>query len=159
MRNTRESLQRMLDPASLIIFIGMIWLMAPVFFPALTEYRAYRDALGLTPYHSVEVRNQKVVSDGLIIDGIMVKRRCTFKSMEAYVVLPDTTSYRVDVDSFKDKRGNRAPSSSRQLWGPWKIPWTGTTPASWEISTEHICPDESLPQVNTFATGAWKDVP
>lgn len=158
MRNTRASLRRMLDPASLIIFLGMFWLMAPAFFPAMTEHRTYRDVLGITPYHSVEVRSQKVVGDGLIVEGVMVKRRCAFWSMEAYVILPGSTSYRVDVDTSKDKRGNRAPSYSRQTWGPWKIPWTGNLPASWEISTEHVCPDESLPQVNTFAEGAWKDV-
>ena len=125
----------------------------------ISETRWWRDATDLTPFSDVVVAHQQIVPTGLEISGTMLKRRCEYLGLDAYVTLHGIR-YRTAIDTgpedAKRPGGSRAPTRGPQAWGPWVIEWSGQVPQAWSIWARHQCPHEPVPEVNLFARGEWK---
>lgn len=131
----------------------------------LSNARAYRDFMKLTPYHHVTVeQNERVDASSVLVSGTMIKRRCVFDErghgLFAYASYDNQvwdwslidTSPEAEV---RDDTGNRAPSDLVQTWGPWMITAPSEKPlACWVIYARHYCPEnEGRVQTNKFAEG------
>ncbi|WP_406735900.1 hypothetical protein [Thioclava sp. GXIMD4215] len=146
-----------------------IWVLAVIIVLAVAEpwirqaqsSRAWRDFTGQTPFVSVSVTGASVTPEGLQAMGDMVKRRCEYRGLAAYVIIGGT-SYRavVDTSGEDDLRppGSRPPNRLRQPWGPWLIVWSAekAIPERYELWAYHQCPREKVVQVNLFASGDWE---
>ena len=119
--------------------------------------------MGITPFTDVVVYGTVAEPTGIIIQGEMVKVRCDYSAMVAYVKVKDGPRFRFPVDtSVEDGRGvsgNRHPSADTQGWGPWKIHYSGGLgrAEAWEIWVDHVkCPSKPTEQRNLFAAGDWE---
>lgn len=144
---------------SRIVFgVLLLLVMLPVY-RNLIETRFYRDVTFATPFYAVVVTHLDVGPDGLTLNGEMIKRRCEYQSMDAYITR-GLLNERVILDTAPEDgqrpTGNRQPSPKAQLWGPWLIKVSATLPPpdTWEIYANHLCPDGQI-QHNLFAEGAW----
>jgi hypothetical protein len=159
MSSTRDALARQKTPA--LILAGVLFLgLWPAAQENLYDARWFRDLAHITPFHSVSVTEADLTPEGLMLEGEMVKRRCEFAGLTAYVTRLDGRRHRTFLDTAPEDgqrpAGNRPPSPRQQLWGPWIIFYGGPqVPLSWEIYASHDCPEEKLPQTNLFAAGDW----
>jgi hypothetical protein len=126
------------------------------------ESRFYRDYQGVTPFKDVKVFSQVVEIDRIILEGSMIKVRCTFSGLVGFVEFEGGLVIRVPVDtSVEDARGvvgNRPVIDQDQAWGKWAIRYDGSLgkPVKWSIYAQHIgCPDNPINQNNLFAQGKW----
>ena len=144
--------------------IYLLIIIAVLTWPALSEAgrriaesRAWRDLTGQTPFHSVTVTRSSLTPRGAELSGEMVKRRCEYAGLSAYVMIgPAWVRARIDTRPEDAVRppGDRPSLPQAQLWGPWVIEWRGPPdPSGWAIYAHHRCPDG--PQVNLFAAGIW----
>ncbi|WP_406870273.1 hypothetical protein ABEB22_10825 [Thioclava sp. 'Guangxiensis'] len=146
-----------------------IWVLAAIIVLAVAEpwirqaqsSRPWRDFTGQTPFVAVTVTAQNVTPEGLQLMGDMVKRRCEYRGLAAYVVIGGT-SYRAVVDTSAEEElrplGSRPPNRLKQPWGPWEIVWPAAKaiPERYELWAYHQCPREKTVQVNLFASGKWE---
>lgn len=146
------------------VICAIILLVGSLAFQRLDEYRWFRDVTLLTPFHDVTVDYSFVDGKVLTVGGQLIKRRCDFEDMIAYVTGEDGTRRRLIVDPSPEIRltgtdKTRPPSSESEAWGPWEIynQYTDLTPVSWEIYIDHVrCPSPPENQTNLFAYGPWK---
>ncbi|MFB2530725.1 hypothetical protein ACEYYA_00990 [Paracoccus sp. p3-h83] len=130
------------------------------YWPAIGETRLARDLLLRTPFLAVAVTESQVLPRGIKVSGHMVKRRCDYRALSAYVLSGDRWR-RALIDTSPEDAvapgGNRPPGS--QSWGPWLIEVRGgVVPTAWRIFAHHLCPeDRGVAQVNLFAQGEWRD--
>ena len=95
----------------------------------------------------------------LTLQGTMVKRRCTFADLSAYITGAQGRERAWLDKSAENKRrpsGDRPASDTPQAWGPWTIRHSGPPATKWEIITVHNCPEGQ--QTNVFASGEWPKV-
>ncbi|MER5171577.1 hypothetical protein [Thioclava kandeliae] len=123
--------------------------------------RAWRDFTGQTPFVAVTVTAQNVTPEGLQLMGDMIKRRCEYRGLAAYVIIGGK-GYRTVVDTSPEEElrppGSRPPNRRAQPWGPWEIKWSAekAIPESYELWAYHQCPGEKTVQTNLFASGKWE---
>lgn len=152
---------------SKVLLIGAILtlfiLVGPMFFPKIQESRMVRDFFGLTPFKSVTLFESHVEGRTITINGSMIKVRCTFKRVDAYIIGDKGIAYGVDVNTdVEDKLAaphNRVASPLAQAWGPWSLSIenrTGIAPVGFEVHVQHKCPNGSE-QDNLFVSGSWGD--
>lgn len=127
----------------------------------------YRTLFNIIPFTNVYVHRTILEDNTLYIEGEMVKLRCTFSSLVAYIYDEHGLGYRIPlndkVEASKNKNSNRPASKKAQKWGPWSI----TIPedlrdikfTSYEVFAYHIdCPNkEQEKQVNSFVEGPWSN--
>lgn len=137
----------------------IVILLGSLLIPRLPEYRWYRDFTALTPFHGVELISTKVISNSIMIEGVLIKRRCNFLSLTGYVINDLGRRARVVVDTSYRKSpasGNRPTSSLPEDWGPWQLISPFDNPVKWEIYAEHEkCATPPKEQTNLFASGEW----
>lgn len=127
----------------------------------LDDQRWWNDATQQTPFYAVHVTKQELTPRGVSLMGDMIKRRCEWTGLSAYVKV-NGLLYRTIVDVSGETKirppGNRSPTPEPQAWGDWLVLWPikRDRPTSWQIWAEHQCPDESTTRVNLFAKGPWK---
>lgn len=156
MTETLEAIRR----NAALTLVGCIALLLGALHPLLDrlgETRAWRDLAARTPFHSVTVTVADLVPGGAVLAGEMVKRRCAYRGLSAYIHAAGVWQ-RAQIDTApEDARrppGDRPAVPGAQLWGPWVILWQSPpVPVEWAIYAHHACP-EGL-QVNLFARGAW----
>ena len=147
--------------------IYLLIILAVLAWPALTEAgrriaesRAWRDLTWQTPFHSVVVTRASLTTRGAELSGEMVKRRCEYAGLSAYVLIGHAWVWaRIDTRPEDAMRppGDRPSLPQAQLWGPWVIEWRGPPdPSEWAIYAHHRCPDGA--QVNLFAAGDWPTI-
>jgi len=160
MINTRAALRR-----NFVMIVLLLAMAAVSGFPAardaLSEYRWFRDITMQTPFHAVTAEAE-LVDGGLAVRGTMVKRRCEYRGLRAYVVRADGLRVPVALDESPETEvwggGSRPPSRAAEAWGPWVISAPGYgRAAKWQIFALHLCPDGRV-QVNLFAAGPWSPV-
>jgi hypothetical protein len=138
-----------------------MWGLGPEFNSWLIESRPARDLLGMTPFHHVEVSRIDLDPDGVLIAGEMIKRRCEFVGLSAYVRFADGMRERTRLDTTpEDVRrpgGDRPASREGQAWGPWLIlrPVHSARAVWWQVYAHHRCPGDTVVQTNLFAEGPW----
>lgn len=146
---------------ALTICVGLVVAVAIFILPSLSnhlmESRWFRDVARLTPFHSVTVDDTHLTDGGALVVGQMVKRRCEYHHLTAYVIFSNGYRRRVHLDTSPEggPQGNRPSSRSSEAWGPWKIVAAGRGIARWEIFAHHKCPERGTIQSNLFATGDW----
>lgn len=159
--HSKEAYRRSAHLRWIIFIIGILSFM-PTVYLKLEDNRTYRDLIGITPFYGVTVDSQQMVSDGLLVTGTMIKRRCTFDGLSAYVTTK-AGRFRVSVDTAPEDgqrpAGNRPPSPLPQLWGPWRIDFEGVIDpvTHWQIFAHHDCPERTTIADNLFAEGDWVD--
>lgn len=138
----------------------MLFLALPVLFSALnhaTEARWYRDLVAITPFHGVTVSDIRSTARGAAVSGQMIKRRCEYVSLSAYIrngLVWERAAIDTSPEDQKRPPGNRPSLPDAQLWGPWVILWSAPpVPLDWVIYAHHRCPEGD--QVNEFARGPW----
>lgn len=140
-----------------VILIVLAWPAVAASWQHLSESRAWRDLTGRTPFHSVTVTRSALTPRGAELAGEMVKRRCEYLGLSAYVRVGEAWSRAVLDTSPEDAHrpaGDRPSMPEAQLWGPWLVVWQAPpTPSRWSIYAHHRC-REGL-QVNLFAAGDW----
>ncbi len=117
---------------------------------------AFRSLVGMQAYDHVEPVIVSYDESTLVLEGTLIKRRCTFASVAAFI-----TGNKGHEQAWLDKSaettrrpsGNRPISDTPQAWGPWTIKHYGPPAVDWEIITVHDCPEG--PQTNVFAHGDW----
>lgn len=128
----------------------------------LNESRVVRDFLGRTPFYDVEVQHVEKVENGLVLSGVLTKRRGQFLGLSAYVKI-NGVNYRTMIDTSPEEEmrppGNRPAVEGAQAWGPWVIKWNdaATRPDGWSIWVSHKLPEFDAPRVNRFASGKWPE--
>jgi hypothetical protein len=157
MINTRAALRR-----NFVMIVLLLTMAAISGFPAardaLSEYRWFRDITMQAPFYAVSAEAEPV--DGsLTVRGTMVKRRCEYQGLRAYVVRADGLRMPVPLDVSPETEvwggGSRPPSEIAEAWGPWVISAPGHGRAErWEVFAFHRCPNGRM-QVNLFADGPW----
>ena len=146
-----------------IIAVLVVLIYLPGIYITLEESRTYRDLIGITPFYRVQIADQVLVPDGILVSGSMIKRRCEFDGLSAYVTTA-AGRFRAQVNTRPEDRlrptGNRPPSPDAQLWGPWLISADVMLHeiTAWEIYARHICPENNGVSDNLFARGPWADV-
>lgn len=144
----------------LIIIAVLTWPAISEAGRRIAESRAWRDLTGQTPFYSVTVTRAGLIDRGAELSGEMVKRRCEYAGLSAYVRIgPAWVRARIDTRPEDAVRppGDRPSLPDAQLWGPWVIEWRGPpNPFGWAIYAHHRCPDG--PQVNLFAAGVWPTI-
>jgi len=144
--------------AAVIIMIGSI------FVPLVQETRTYRDVVGITPFHGVRVYGSELNAEktAITIYGELIKRRCTFEELIAYVVDESGLRHIAVLDTTPENAGevNRPPSKVAESWGPWEISVGGEdgeiVPVAWQIFAAHTqCDSPPYNQINLFADGPW----
>lgn len=144
-------------PYILILSFVLLWPLFAAQVQHLTETRWWRDATARTPFHSVTVTSSEATATGARVAGEMVKRRCEFAGLSAYLRIGavwERSALDTTPEDSTRPPGDRPSLPDAQLWGPWVIVWTGPPdPAEWAIYAHHRCPEG--PQVNLFAAGRW----
>ena len=143
-----------------LALVGALVALAAALHPVaarLMESRLARDLTHRTPYHSVTVTSADLTDRGAALAGEMVKRRCVYAGLSAYVRIgPVWERAQIDTTGEDTVRppGDRPSVDGAQLWGPWVIVWQPPpAPEAWAIYAHHTCPEGG--QVNLFASGAW----
>ncbi len=156
--HTKSAARRAKEPA-LIIVIALMLGLYPSLSNHLMESRWFRDVARLTPFHSVTVDDTQMTDGGVLVMGQMVKRRCEYHRLTAYVIFSNGYRRRVHLDTSPEggAQGNRPSSRSSEAWGPWKIVAAGRGIVRWEIFAHHKCPERGTIQSNLFATGDWPE--
>lgn len=160
MDNTKDALRR--SPALFYVIIAITIFSVFSNYARLSEQRWYRDFTRATPFHSVVLNNSALSEEGLLISGEMVKRRCAFQDLRAYLVFASGAQLPVKVNTSTEQvrwgGGDRAPSPNTQAWGAWLLEWSGaTSPVSFDVYAIHQCPGEMIRQTNLFVHGSWVD--
>ncbi|MDO5621198.1 MAG: hypothetical protein Q4G24_06985 [Paracoccus sp. (in: a-proteobacteria)] len=141
------------------VWLGVLIVPALDSLTPIRETSAYRAATGRSPFAGVTVTSIEASGPTLVVSGHMVKRRCEFLSLSAYVERNGAWERAwVDTSGEDASRpvGNRSPGG--QSWGPWAVRVTppGPTPDQWRIWAHHRCPEDGgLTQSNLFAQGPW----
>lgn len=142
-----------------IIFGALIASVMQPYLHLISESRTFRDLTLQTPFHSVTVSAEAVEGDRIIIEGTMVKRRCLFLALNAYVsdgVIRMPAPIDTTIEESIWGGGSRPPSRDAETWGPWGIVNPSPNPAvSWEVYTSHSC--RGIRQSNLFARGPWPE--
>ena len=140
-----------------IICVVLAWPIITSVWHHVGESRVWRDLTGQTPFHSVTVTRSAQMPRGAELSGEMVKRRCEYAGLSAYVRVGAAWERAVLDTRPEDARrptGDRPSLPEAQLWGPWVIVWGAPDePSRWSIYAAHRCP-QGL-QVNLFASGGW----
>lgn len=156
MIETLEALRRNRNLVVVALLALLIGSLHPLF-DRLAETRAWRDLTARTPVHSVTVTRASLTPRGAELAGEMVKRRCEYAGLSAYVRIgPVWQRAQIDTSAEDTVRppGDRPSVPGAQLWGPWVIVWRpASAPEAWAIYAHHRCPEG--PQVNLFAAGRW----
>ena len=157
MINTRAALRQNLLMIVLLL-VAMVISGSSAAWDALSANRWFRDITMQTPFYEVTVE-AKPVAGGLVVRGTMIKRRCTYQGLRAYVVrasglrLPVAPDLSPETDVWGG--GSRPPSELAEAWGPWVISAPVFDHASgWEIFAFHLCPNGRV-QANLFVAGPW----
>lgn len=148
----------------LVASLVLVFATSPTIQATFMESRAYRDFMLLTPFYNAKVIHASVSSDlaSLQLDGTLVKRRCNFVSLSAYVTKGEFSYASELVLEYTDDNRrvtNRPPMDKAQHWGPWVIMSPVQNPEAYSIFVMHICPNTRIPQTNLFVAGPWKDYP
>ncbi len=157
MINTRAALRQNFAMIVLLLTVMVISGFSAAW-DALSGKRWFRDITMQTPFYSVTAEAEPV-DGGLAVRGTMVKRRCEYQGLRAYVVRANGLRLPVALDVSPETDvwggGSRPPSEMAEVWGPWVIsaPLFGHA-AGWEIFAFHLCPNGRV-QVNLFAAGPW----
>lgn len=146
------------------MWVGLLVTVAIIIVPLLThgveisETRIFREVMGRMPFANVTVTGQKLTGGEMAVWGTMVKRRCEYRGLSAYVERGGVW-VRAWIDTRPEDTlrpgGDRPASPDAQTWGVWSIRILPPDPAprSWRIFAHHLCPRG--PQVNLFAQGEW----
>lgn len=116
----------------------------------------FRALVGMQAYDHVEPVIVAYDDRNLTLRGTLIKRRCTFVSVSAFVTgVQGHELVWLDMAEETARRptGNRPISDTPQAWGPWTIRHFGPPAVDWEIVTVHDCPEGE--QTNVFAYGDW----
>lgn len=157
MNNTRASLRNNLPMIGILLAVTIISGLSAMW-DSMSDRKWFRDLTLQTPFHGVSAQAQPVPG-GLAVRGTMIKRRCEYQGLLAYVVRGNGLRVPVALDVSPETDvwggGSRPPSETAETWGPWVIiaPLNGHA-AGWEIFAVHLCPDGRT-QVNLFAAGPW----
>lgn len=157
MINTRAALRQNLAIIVLLLAVVVVSVFSAAW-DVLSGKRWFRDLTMQTPFYAVTAEAE-AVDGGLAVRGTMVKRRCKYQGLRAYVIRASGVRMPVPLDLSPETRvwggGSRPPSDIAEAWGPWVIsaPLSGRA-AAWEIFAFHRCPDGGE-QVNLFAAGRW----
>ena len=119
----------------------------------------FRAWVGMQAYDSIEPVIVAYDDTSLTLRGTMIKRRCTFESVSAFITGAEGYERAWldnSVETARRPDGNRPVSDTPQAWGPWTIRHYGPPATNWEIVTVHDCPEGS--QTNVFAKGDWPKV-
>ena len=160
----------------LVLTVGVVFTLVLLFLSLLpakiisdtfTDTRSERDFFSLTPFKDVELYYAEVSEDNqsIAVGGTMVKVRCVFDKLTAYITDSDGTKYRVLIDHNSPVKGNRPEIPENQAWGPWSVManivnvyGAELNPVLWEIyAHHHSCPSAPYMQTNLFASGPWMD--
>lgn len=163
MRDQRSEVMRAARRSGdLVALIVAVLVLVPLWpwMERASETRLWRDLTGQTPFHSVTVDGRDLTPEGLAIWGQMVKRRCEFVDLTAYVRAGNRWSRVVLDRSPEDSArppGDRPALPDAQEWGPWVIRSGIPAPEAWAVWARHKCPGEAVSQQNLFATGDWPE--
>ena len=140
-----------------IICVVLAWPIITSVWHHAGESRVWRDLTRQTPFHSVTVTRSALTPRGAELSGEMVKRRCEYAGLSAYVqVGPAWKRAALDTspEDASSPTGDRPSLPEAQMWGPWVVVWAAAdTPAKWAIYAHHRC-SEGM-QINLFADGGW----
>lgn len=157
MHNTVEALRKnkaMIGLLAIVIACGAF----SANWDRLSEHRWFRNLTLQTPFHSVS-REYMLAGETLVVRGSMVKRRCTYGFLRAYVRSEEGPRRPAKIDDTPESSlwggGSRPPSKAPEAWGPWHLDYFSDEPPNeWEVWVFHECPDGTT-QWNLFTYGQW----
>ncbi|QBR35770.1 hypothetical protein ETW23_06045 [Leisingera sp. NJS201] len=128
MINTRAALRQNLTMIVLLLMVAVISGFSAAW-DAFSGKRWFRDITMQTPFYAVTVEAEPV-SGGLVVRGTMVKRRCEYQGLRAYVVQASGLRFPVALDLSPETDvwggGSRPPSEIAEAWGRGSYPRRAT---------------------------------
>ena len=156
MNNTAVMFRRNVRLVYIVLAAAVFSALQP-YFHLITESRTYRELTLQMPFSNVMHAAEATGDHQITIYGTMIKRRCTFVSLAAYVsdgIIRTPASLDTTPEEAVWGGGSRPPSDRAEAWGPWVI--TDPTPgiaSAWEVYATHSCHGQR--QTNLFARGSW----
>jgi len=132
----------------------------------ITNSRSFRDAMGVTPFHSVIIYRTEVTPAGLMIWGELIKSAC--HRVDLYAFTRDAKG-RLQYAIFESKEPGGGPKNrvimpDPQRFGPWLITPNedarDADPAAALVAVSHECPDpfdtaKTITVTNTVLQVPW----